>query len=421
MREGRRTDRNPWRVAAIAGMASYLDSAALVASGLAIGTFYADELHLDAATVGGLLGTQTFAVAIGAITGGRIGDRFGRRRTFLATLIVFSAGVAALALAPGAALLWIGVVLAGLAIGADVPVSLAMINESAPAGSKGRMVAFTELLWGLGIVVVAALTAALASLGPVAARIVFLHLLVVAVVVLLLRTTIPESPEWRRARQAAPTTSVVRRLLDRPVLSAVLATGLYYAAWGVGANTLGQFGAYIWTHRSGGDVASWSIVSLVGLPLGIGAGLLFLKVVDTSKRRPWFLVGSVMLVLAWLAPTLLGPTPVALVTASLLLTASTGFSGETIYKVWSQELLPTLLRGTAQGITFAVNRVAAACFGVVTPLLVVASPTVLFGVLLALAVVAGGIGMLWIPRIARVEAADGTLAMPATDPEGVHS
>lgn len=45
----------PWKTATLAGMASYLDAAALVTSGIAIGGYYAAPLRLSPETIGSLL------------------------------------------------------------------------------------------------------------------------------------------------------------------------------------------------------------------------------------------------------------------------------------------------------------------------------------------------------------------------------
>src|SRR3954452_882461 len=70
----------PWKVAVLAGMASYLDAGVLVTTGIVIGTLYADGMGLSTGTIGAMLGLQTLAFAVGALIGGRLGDRFGRRR-----------------------------------------------------------------------------------------------------------------------------------------------------------------------------------------------------------------------------------------------------------------------------------------------------------------------------------------------------
>jgi MFS transporter, SP family, inositol transporter len=61
---------------------------------------------------------------VGALFGGRLGDRFGRRAVLTLSLVLYAVGVLLLLVAAGPALLYAGVMAIGLAIGADLPVSL---------------------------------------------------------------------------------------------------------------------------------------------------------------------------------------------------------------------------------------------------------------------------------------------------------
>ncbi|MEW2400785.1 MFS transporter [Streptomyces sp. NPDC046862] len=400
---------SPWKTATLAGMASYLDAAALVTSGIAVGGYYAGPLQLGAGAIGSLLGLQTLAFAVGALFGGRLGDRFGRRTVFTLSLGLYAVGALLLLVAVGPALLYAGVVAAGLAIGADLPVSLALVNEEAPAGRKGTMVVFSGMLWLAGIVAVLVLSSFMGVQGMLGGRILFAHLLVVAVVVLLLRLTLSESAEWTAARRAADTRSTarseniefsrVRDLFRAPALHALLATGLYYATWNLGANTLGQFGTFLWTALAKGEVAQFSQLTLLGLPVGFAAGLLFMRVIDKPSRHAWFAVGSGLIVLAWALPALLGPSRFTLVAVMLISGLGNSFAGESVYKVWSQEMFPTLLRATAQGVTMAFTRAVAGLAALGTPAFALGHTRLMFGTLFGLALAAAVIGLLWVPRL----------------------
>ncbi|MEU6914293.1 MFS transporter [Streptomyces olindensis] len=419
------TARNPWKTAALAGMASYLDAAALVTSGIAIGGHYAGPLHLGADAIGALLGLQTLAFAVGALCGGRLGDRFGRRKVFTLSLVLYTAGVLLLLAATDPALLYAGVVATGLAIGADLPVSLALVNEEAPPGRKATMVVFSGMLWLAGIVAVLVLSSFMGVQGMAGGRILFAHLLVVAVAVLLLRLTLSESAEWAAARRAADEQPAarssalergrVRDLFRAPARYALLATGLYYAVWNLGANTLGQFGTFLWTALAGGGVAQFSQLTLVGLPVGFVAGLLFMRVVDTPSRHVWFAAGSGLIVLAWALPALFGPSKVTLVAVMLLSGLGNSFAGESVYKVWSQELFPTLLRATAQGVTMAFTRTVAGLAALGTPAFALGHTRLLFGVLFSLALAAAVIGLIWVPRLPRTEESEPTAPHAVAD------
>ena len=154
----------PWKTAILAGMASYLDAGAIVTTGIAL-VLYSATLGIDPGTLGLLSGLLTLFFAVGAIIGGRLGDRYGRKRVYSVTLILFAVGVGLLAGAVAVPMLFVGVILTGLAIGADLPVSLAMIAEEAPEGKKGKMIVFSGMLWLLGILVPILLSIGVAPLG----------------------------------------------------------------------------------------------------------------------------------------------------------------------------------------------------------------------------------------------------------------
>ncbi|MEU1183165.1 MFS transporter [Streptomyces sp. NPDC005820] len=401
--------RSPWKTAVLAGMASYLDAGALVTSGIAIGGYYAAPLRLGAGTIGTLLGLQTLAFAAGALLGGRLGDRFGRRKVFTLSLLLYAAGVLLLLLAAGPALLYGGVLATGVAIGADLPVSLALANEEAPPGRKGTMVVFSGMLWLAGIVAVLGLSSFMGARGMLGGRILFAHLLLVALAVLLLRLTLGESAEWTAARQGAGAHSAAasqavefrrgRELFRPPVVHALLATGLYYAAWNLGANTLGQFGTFLWTALAGGAVEQFSRLTLLGLPVGFLAGLAFLRVVDKPARHLWFAAGSALIVIAWALPALLGANRFTLIAVMLLSGVGNAFAGESVYKVWTQELFPTLLRATATGVTMAFTRAVAGLAALGTPAFALGHTRLFFGLLFGFMLLAAVIGLAWVPRL----------------------
>ncbi|MFF3501040.1 MFS transporter [Streptomyces sp. NPDC003247] len=397
----------PWRTAGLAGMASYLDGGAIVTTGIAL-VLLKPSLGLTAGSIGGVSAALTLSIAIGAMVGGRLGDLYGRRRVFTLTLVGFAVGVGLLGTAASLPMLYAGAILTGLAAGADLPVSLALINEEAPEGQKGRMVAFSQVLWLIGIVASVVLSIGLASLGALGGRLLYGHLFLVAVVVTVLRGRMRESSEWVRAHQgterragsgrlASPRR--FRQMFKPPVLAALLATGLYYALWNLGVNTVSQFNTYLFTELAGGSVRLASVAAMLGFPVSLVCAALFMRVVDRPARRVFFRAGLLLSLAAFATPVVLGVTVQALVIFGFLVGIGGAFAGEGIYKVWTQEYIPTLLRGSAGGVTLAFARLMAAAFALVTPELAVYSGRLLFGILLTGAVIAALIGTVVIPRL----------------------
>lgn len=406
-------DSNNRRVVATAGMASYLDAGALLTTGLSVGGFYAESMPLSPSTVGLLLGAQTLAFAVGASTGGRLGDRFGRRNVLLASLTLYAFGVGILSIAGGTASLAAGVVLAGFAIGGDLPSSLALISESVPPSQMGRAVAISHVLWGAGTATTGLMAFSLAEMGALAARVLYLHLLVVAVVVLLLRLHLRESTEWRTARHLADAAPAADSLvgashhregfvavLRGPVAPAAIALCLYFSLWTLAANTLGQFTPYLWIQVMGGSPRGAAALLLVLLPLVLVGAVLFVRVVGTPGRRNWVAGGSVLSCAGW-AAFVIHPTQELYVVLLVTFVLGASVSGEAVYKVWTQEMMPTLVRATAQGATLATGRVLAALVGVLTPTLAQGDVRVLFGALLLANIAATAIAVWWIPHLQR--------------------
>lgn len=94
----------------------------------------ADDLHATEAQLQWMLAAYTLALGSGLITGGRVGDDYGRRRVFLVSLAAFALASAACALAPTAGFLIAVRVIQGLAGGFMVPQVFGIIRSSfAPA------------------------------------------------------------------------------------------------------------------------------------------------------------------------------------------------------------------------------------------------------------------------------------------------
>lgn len=309
-----------------------------------------------------------------------------------------------IALAPNSTFLFIGVIIAGLAAGADLPTSLAVVSDSVPVWARGRLIAFTQVMWTIGIAVTIALSLAVSTLGQFGTRIIVGHLVVAALVTWVLRSRLKIGQETDTLEEAADmdaaTTTLsisngtsLRNLLDRRVLIPMLATFAFYVFWGLGANTFGQFGTYFLVTVSGASQTTATFLSFVFIPVGIVTALLFVRISDTKWRDRVFIVAGLLQILAFAIGAVTGGAAlIAMVLFMIVYNLSNSFAGEGNYKVWSQMLLPGDVRGTAQGITYAVARGVFAAAAFVTPALLAFSPTLLLWslvVLMALAWLAG--------------------------------
>ena len=94
----------------------------------------------------------------------------------------------------------IGTILVGIAVGADVPTSLALVGELAPSKARSKLMGLTQVAWSLGPIVYGA-RARTRAIWAVGIRIVFFHLFVVAMVTWWLRQ-LTESTTWTAAAGA---------------------------------------------------------------------------------------------------------------------------------------------------------------------------------------------------------------------------
>ena len=88
---------------------------------------------------------------IGALAGGRIADRAGRRPTVLGTAALFVAGVMLAAFSPSYGVLVAARVFIGLAVGSASMVVPLYIGEVAPPRVRGALVSFNQLAITSGI------------------------------------------------------------------------------------------------------------------------------------------------------------------------------------------------------------------------------------------------------------------------------
>ncbi|QUH04295.1 MFS transporter [Saccharopolyspora erythraea] len=400
--EDGRPSRRHWRWAALAAMASYIDAGSIVAAAAGL-PLWESYLGLGSTTVGLLTAFSSNAIsaAVGALVGGRLGDLFGRKRIYAWDLLVFAFGIAWIVFAVNLPMLFIGYVIVGLAVGADLPTSLALVAEFSPARSRGRLLGLSQIAWCVGPLVTLLLAFALAPLGLLGVRIVFAHLFVVAIVTWLLRRSIVESARWQRASGPNPMAASRLRDLGTPVnRRALLFTGSVYLLWNIAAGTNGAFLPYILQRQGGADQAtSVAVQSLSFVLTTFAVLLLFMPLSDSRYRRPVFAVGAVMQVAALAAFVVLPVGIGAALVNVVLFGIGAACAGESFYKLWSQEMFPTVLRGTAQGITFAVSRVVLGVWSFLVPVMLSSA----FGlrgmsaIMMGMLVLFGVIGVVFMP------------------------
>ncbi|GCB52194.1 sugar porter family MFS transporter [Streptomyces sp. NL15-2K] len=161
--------------------------------------YMTDDLGLTPVTEGMVTSSLLLGAALGAVTGGRLSDTRGRRRTILILAVVFFVGALGCTLAPNTAIMVVARFVLGLAVGGasvTVPVYLA---EVSPAERRGALVTRNELMIVSGQLLAFTSNAIIADVGGESGG-VWRWMLVVAtlpaVVLWFGMLVMPESPRW---------------------------------------------------------------------------------------------------------------------------------------------------------------------------------------------------------------------------------
>jgi inositol transporter-like SP family MFS transporter len=397
--------REHWRNTILAGLANYIDAGSIVAGSAALALWKAQYGLSD--TFLGLIAAfsaNAISAGIGALLGGVLCDRYGRKRIYQYDMLFYAFGMAWLVFASAAWMIVLGFVLVGLAVGADIPASWSLIAELAPANRRGQHSGVAQMLWYLGPVIVLVSFFVLEPLGIGAARIVFAHLAVLAIILTLLRSRIRESEKWETARRVAAAAPGVgaanwRVLLEpRHLKSMAFLIGMY-GLWNLWAGTNGFFFPYIL--RTVGSQSQG--VSVLVQASGFGISMLsiflvFMKLADRVNQRVLFGVSALMQIVGM---SLLALFPLTLPLAILhvfLMQFGGGFGAQSFFQLWSADLFPTLVRSTAQGITFACVRIGLGLWSFFVPVLTATGFTSLAWILTGFLVASALVGLLWAPR-----------------------
>ena len=127
--------------------------------------FISPEFDMTPSEEGLVTSMLLVGAAIGALTGGRIADWLGRRRTLLFSGLVFVAGSVWCALVGSMESLAVARTFLGLAVGAVSIVAPMYIAEKSPAAVRGKMVSLNTLMIVIGQLVAYLVNSALAPSG----------------------------------------------------------------------------------------------------------------------------------------------------------------------------------------------------------------------------------------------------------------
>jgi MFS family permease len=318
--------------------------------------------------VAGMLGTVTLVMSgIGGLTFGYVSDRFGRTRALMATIAIFSLASLGAATSQTVVQLLLWRALLGLGMGGEWASGAVLVSETWPPEHRNKAVSIMQSGWAIGYIfaaVLAALILGRPELGDGAWRWLFVAGVLPAFLTLWIRRNVREPEAWQRqsaTRDAHANPFAVifgPKLLGQTMRIILLGSAVQFAYWGIFfwlpsflARPIAQGGAGL-----GIRSLEWIIPVQIGAYLGY---LTFGFISDRLGRRPTFVLFMVSAAVLVFVYGRMGAAPTVL----MLLGPVLGYFGHGYFSMFGSfvaELFPTAVRGTGQGTSYNVGRMAGA-------------------------------------------------------------
>ena len=318
------------------------------------------EFSMDTRTAGFLNSLTLVASAIGGFLFGVLADRFGRTRALMASILVYSAASAACGFSHSVPQLAVFRFVLGLGMGGEWTAGAALIAETWRAEHRGKALGLMQSSYAIGEAIAALVV--FVVLPHFGWRAVFFVGVLPALLVLWIRTSVPEPAIWKE-RIASASRGSKKNLLSRTILrTGALATAMnafsLFGYWGL----FTWIPAYLSLPVSQGGrgiglvkTTSFFLVLCAGKWLGYAAFGFFADAF--GRRKPYF---TYLLTAAGLVPIygLVHSEPWLLALGPVVAFFGTGsFSG---YAAIASEIFPSEIRAAAMGLSYNVGRVFSA-------------------------------------------------------------
>ncbi len=190
--------RTHWKIWFLSAMGVFLDGFDLFIIGVAL-PLISHQMGMTKTMLGLVGAAAPLGAMVGALALGRFTDKLGRKAMYFFDLLFFVVFTGFSSLSWDAASLLAFRFLLGIGIGADYPISSSYVSELMPKKIRGRMLSSAFSFQALGAIFGAAvgLTILMVDPAPDAWRFMLAIGIVPAVIVMILRTTAPESPRWQ--------------------------------------------------------------------------------------------------------------------------------------------------------------------------------------------------------------------------------
>lgn len=247
---------------------------------------------------------------LGALVLGRYGDRAGRKAVLTATIALMTLGTLIIAVAPGYAAIGVGApllllaarTLQGFSAGGEVGGAAALLIEHAPARRRGEYAAWLQATMGISNIMaalVAFLVTSFLSRGQLESfgwRLPFVFGLLIAPIGLWIRSTLDESPDFKRQTErnlAAPVRPLRALISEFPLV--ILKGWTLSILWTVSIYALVIFMPTYVQRALGYTPQEAFTAALIGNALLVAVCVLAGMASDRVGRRAVLLAGAIAL------------------------------------------------------------------------------------------------------------------------------
>lgn len=310
------------------------------------------DLALTSTQAGSLVTWTLIGAVVGGVIFGTMSDHFGRIRVLTWTILIFAVFTGLCAFARGYWDLVAYRVIAGLGLGGEFGIGMALATESWPASKRARASSYVALGWQAGVLLAALVTPVL--LPVIGWRGMFAVGLLPALVAFVVRRTLDE-PEIFVEKHAARKENSFRLLVkDRETSRTTVGIAILCSV-----QTFGYYGIMTWmpsylAASLGFNLtksAMWTSMTVLGMAFGVW---MFGQLADRVGRKPIFIlyqIGAVIMVYLYSRVTV--PNMLLWVGPIMGMTVN-GYMGGV--GALMSEAYPTAARATAQNVLFNIGR-----------------------------------------------------------------